>query len=419
MELRPYQKDAIRAVEGRLAAGQRSMLLAMATGTGKTKTAIALIYRLLKARRVRCVLFLVDRETLGEQAGNDFKVTRLEGTRTFAETFGLVGIRQGDVQDDTAVHVTTVQGFVRRVKGDTPPPVDQYDLIVVDEAHRGYTLNRELAEAELGWRSEAEYLSKYRMVLEHFDAVKVALTATPALHTTEIFGLPVFAYTYREAVLDGVLIDHEPPTLIETQLAVTGIHYRAGESIPTYTPGDDGVKLYTAPDDVGLDVEDFNRRVIARGFNRAVCQHLAEVLNPLGPDKALIFCVNDRHADEVVNLLKEAFRAKYDEPASVLLERIRAQRAAPGAGVKRGRKPGRVSESEDGTEPRKRGRPPKAQAEAGAVAAEPKRRGRPPKVRPEGAAVPVASSFEDAVRKLEAQKLERAQGSRMVPLLEE
>lgn len=71
----------------------------MATGTGKTKTAIALIYRLLKAGRFRRVLFLVDRETLGEQASNDFKTTRLEGTRTFAETFGLTALGDGALGD--------------------------------------------------------------------------------------------------------------------------------------------------------------------------------------------------------------------------------------------------------------------------------------------------------------------------------
>lgn len=311
--LRPYQKRAVQAVEGKIAQGQRELLLAMATGTGKTKTAITLIYRLLKARRFRRVLFLVDRETLGEQAGNDFKTTRLEGTRTFAETFGLTGIDDGPIDASTSVHVTTVQGLARRVLGTEPPPVDTYDLIVVDEAHRGYTLDRDLAEAELGWRSEAEYVSKYRQVLEHFDAVKVALTATPALHTTQIFGLPVFAYTYREAVLDGVLIDHEPPLLIETELSLSGIRWKRGERVLTYTPGDDEVGLYEAPDDIGLEVEDFNRKVIAEGFNRAVCQRLARELNPHGPEKTLIFCATDRHADDVVRLLKDAFREVYGE----------------------------------------------------------------------------------------------------------
>jgi type I restriction enzyme R subunit len=311
--LRSYQKGAIRAVEERLAAGQRELLLAMATGTGKTRTAIALIYRLLKAGRFRRVLFLVDRETLGEQAGNDFRTTRLEGTRTFAETFNLTALDDGPIDTSTSVHVTTVQGMARRVLGGEPPSVGTYDLIVVDEAHRGYTLDRELAAAELGWRSEADYVSRYRQVLEHFDAVKVALTATPALHTTQIFGMPVFAYTYRDAVLDGVLIDHEPPILIRTELGESGIGWKRGETIQTYTPGDDAVALYEAPDDIGLEVEDFNRKVIAEGFNRAVAQELARQLNPHGPEKTLIFCANDRHADDVVRLLGEAFREVYGE----------------------------------------------------------------------------------------------------------
>lgn len=122
--LRDYQQRAIRAVEGGIAAGRRELLLAMATGTGKTKTAIALIYRLLKARRFRRVLFLVDREALGEQAGNDFRTTRLEGTRTFADTFGLKALDDGPPEADTAVHVTTVQGLVRRILSpdeDGPP----------------------------------------------------------------------------------------------------------------------------------------------------------------------------------------------------------------------------------------------------------------------------------------------------------
>lgn len=311
--LRPYQKAAIVEVEKAIAEGQRALLLAMATGTGKTKTAIALIYRLLKAGRFRRVLFLVDRETLGEQAGNDFKTTRLEGVRTFADTFNLTAIDDGPIDTETTVHVATVQGLVRRVLGDDPPSVGTYDLIVVDEAHRGYTLDKELAEDELGWRSEAEYVSKYRQVLEHFDAVKVALTATPALHTTQIFGLPVFAYTYRDAVLDGYLIDHDPPILIKTELSASGIHWKRGEEIQTYTPGADATELYEAPDDIGLEVQDFNRKVIAQGFNRAVAAELAKQLNPHGPEKTLIFCATDRHADEVVQLLKDAFREVYGE----------------------------------------------------------------------------------------------------------
>jgi type I restriction enzyme, R subunit len=71
------------------------------------------------------------------------------------------------------------------------PPIDQYDLILVDECHRGYLLDRELSDQELEFRDQADYISKYRRVLEHFDAVKIGLTATPALHTVQIFGHPI------------------------------------------------------------------------------------------------------------------------------------------------------------------------------------------------------------------------------------
>lgn len=311
--LRPYQKAAIQAVEQRLAAGQRELLLAMATGTGKTKTAVTMIYRLLLTGRFRRVLFLVDRENLGLQAGSEFKSTRLEGTRTFAESFNLTGLGEGPIDNATSVHINTVQGMVRSVLGEDPPAIDQYDLIVVDEAHRGYTLDRELSQDELGWRNETDYVSKYRQVLEHFDAVKIALTATPALHTTQIFGMPVFAYTYRDAVLDGVLIDHEAPTILETKLSQEGIHWAAGEQILTYVPGEDNTSLYSAPDDIGLEVEAFNRQVIARGFNQTVCEWLANNLDPFSQEKTLIFCVNDRHADEVVLLLRDALRNRFGD----------------------------------------------------------------------------------------------------------
>jgi type I restriction enzyme R subunit len=80
----------------------------------------------------------------------------------------------------------------------------------------------ELTLAEYGIRSQADYISRYRRVLEHFDAVKIGLTATPAVHTREIFGAPTFQYTYRQAVIEGQLVDHEPPISLVTKLAEEG-----------------------------------------------------------------------------------------------------------------------------------------------------------------------------------------------------
>lgn len=313
--LRPYQQDAIRAVEAAMAHGQRDILLAMATGTGKTKTCIALIYRLLKAQRCRRVLFLVDRSALGEQAANAFKDTRMESLQTFADIFGIKELDEQRPDTETAVHVATVQGMVQRLlhtaEDEAPPAVDQYDCIVVDECHRGYLLDRELSDTELSFRSYDDYISRYRRVLDYFDAVKIGLTATPALHTTQIFGAPIFTYSYREAVIDGYLVDHEPPVQIHTELSTSGIVWKVGEAVEVYHVQRHQLDLFTTPDEIKLDIEDFNRKVITEAFNRVVCEFLAQELDPSSRQKTLIFCANDAHADLVVYLLKQAFEQHY------------------------------------------------------------------------------------------------------------
>ncbi len=313
--LRPYQQDAIRAIEAAIARGQRLLLVAMATGTGKTKVSIALIYRLLKAQRFRRVLFLVDRSALGEQAANAFKDTRMENLQTFADIFGIKELEDQAPDTETAVHVATVQGMVQRVlypgEGQAPPPVDQYDCIVVDECHRGYLLDRELSDAELMFRGYEDYISKYRRVIEYFDAVKIGLTATPALHTVEIFGRPVYTYSYRDAVIDGYLVDHEPPIQLTTYLSAHGITWQAGEEIKVYDPERAVIDLVTAPDEIKIEIEEFNRKVITEAFNRVVCGYLAKELDPASRQKTLIFCVDSAHCDLVVHLLLQAFQAHY------------------------------------------------------------------------------------------------------------
>jgi type I restriction enzyme R subunit len=315
-DLRPYQRRAIEAVEQTLSDDQRrSLLLAMATGTGKTKLAIAMLYRLLATRRFRRVCFVVDRTALGDQAGGEFRTTRVVGANTFADTFGLKGLNEVAPDEATKVHICTIQSLVKRILfAETPedvPAVDLYDLIVVDECHRGYTLDRELGDAELGFRSEADYVSKYRRVLDHFDAVKIGLTATPALHTTQIFGRPVFTYGLREAVIDGFLIDQEPPIRIETALSVAGIHFQRGEELPLLDPLTQSIDLTIAPDDLDFEVESFNRRVITQEFNRVVAEELAQHIDPSLPGKTLVFAASDAHADIVVKALKDAFAAAY------------------------------------------------------------------------------------------------------------
>ncbi len=313
LPLRSYQHDAVRSVEQAIAEGKREILLAMATGTGKTRTCIGLIYRLIKAKRFRRVLFLVDRRTLGDQASEALQDVRLENQKSFHEIYDIKALADLVPETGTKLQIATIQSMVQRIlySDDGVFTVDSFDCLVVDECHRGYTLDRELGEQELTFRDEADYISKYRRVLDYFDAVKIGLTATPALHTSEIFGKPIVNYSYRRAVVDGYLVDHEPPIQLRTGLAIDGILWKAGDTVETFDPVENQIELFETPDELHLEIESFNKRVITEPFNRAICSALAEHIDPSLPGKTLIFCVTDSHADMVVRLLKEAFADLY------------------------------------------------------------------------------------------------------------
>jgi type I restriction enzyme R subunit len=198
------------------------------------------------------------------------------------------------------------------------------DLIVVDECHRGYLLDREMSDAELSFRGQEDYISKYRRVLEYFDAVKVGLTATPALHTTEIFGDPIFTYSYRQAVIDGFLIDHEPPVRIETALARAGIVFEKDKQLDLLNTSTGEINLAHAPDEIRFEVEQFNKQVITAEFNRVVAEELANHIEPSAPGagKTLIFAATDAHADIVVTEIKKAFAKKYGEIDDAAVKKI-------------------------------------------------------------------------------------------------
>jgi type I restriction enzyme R subunit len=195
---------------------------------------------------------------------------------------------------------------------DAPPPIDQFDCIIIDEAHRGYTLDQEMTEGELATRDFSQYLSSYRRVLEYFDAKKIALTATPAKHTSEIFGKPVYTYSYREAVADDWLIDHEPPIRYETLLTQEGIKFEKGDSVEAINTRTGVIDTTELEDEVKFDVEAFNKRVINENFNKVICDELAQnELDPFGDEKTMIFCATDLHADTVKTLLDTAFQDLY------------------------------------------------------------------------------------------------------------
>lgn len=312
LNLRPYQINAVKSAEQAVINGQQQILLSMATGTGKTRTILGIIYRFIKTGRFNRVLFLVDRNALGEQAQDVFAEVKIEDLLTLDKIFNIKKLEDKDIDRETKIHVATVQSVVKRIiynEGDTMPSVTDYDLVIVDEAHRGYILDKEMGEDELLYRNQEDYVSKYRTVIEYFDSVKIALTATPALHTSQIFGKPVYNYTYREAVIEGYLVDHDAPHNLKTKLSTEGIHYKKGDSLIIYDPITGEISnVDEIEDELDFDIETFNRKVITEPFNRTVFEEIAKYINPDGEGKTLIYAVDDAHADLIVKILKEIYQ---------------------------------------------------------------------------------------------------------------
>ncbi|WP_214697237.1 type I restriction-modification system endonuclease [Exiguobacterium sp. s160] len=335
--LRYYQQNAVLAAEKAMQEGQRKMLVAMATGTGKTRTALALMYRLIKAKKSRRILFLVDRKSLGIQTENALKDTEIEGL-PFSSIYDVKSLDDLTPEIMTRVHIATVQGMVHRLfysDQNRTPSVGQYDFIIVDEAHRGYTSDREMTDDELLFEDQNDYISQYRRVIDYFDATCLGLTATPALHTTEIFGMPIFKYSYSEAVLDGFLTDHEPPYVFKTELSTLGITFEKDTEVEVYDAENNEVQLEKVEDTLHFEVEQFNKRVITEPFNRAILNKLVEYIDPMGKEKTLIFAATDQHADLIVRLLKEAFKDRGDEVEDDSIVKITGSIYKPLEAIKR------------------------------------------------------------------------------------
>lgn len=325
--LRPYQVQAIQAVENSIIENpeKRSVLLAMATGTGKTRTILGLCYRLLKTERFKRILFLVDRTVLGGQSKDVFDEVVVDGGKALGKIYKTAGFEentkvfndnlkeQGKAADTTRIYFSTVQGMVHRLFSNTNPaevmPVDTYDCIIIDEAHRGYLLDKEMDENQVEFRDHTDFISQYRRVLDYFDAFKVGLTATPAKHTSEIFGgYPIFNYSYRQAVLDGFLVDFDAPIIIKTKLNEDGIQWKKGEKPKTMDKTGKITELAELEDDLKFDVDTFNKQVLTPSFNETVAAELVQHIDTEGKGKTLIFAVDNTHADLIVTKLQEAYQ---------------------------------------------------------------------------------------------------------------
>lgn len=316
LNFRYYQVEAVKAVEHVVSMPDAERaLLAMATGTGKTRTILSICYKLLKSKRFNRILFLVDRTLLGSQAAGSFKDVIIEDLTAFANIYDIKEIDSIKPDLDTKVHFATVQGMYRRIfdnKDDAARPTPgTYDCIIVDEAHRGYNLDKEMDDEEIHFKDQADYTGKYRQVVEYFDAFLIGMTATPAPNTVSIFGRPVYEYSYNRAVVDGFLVGYEPPYLIKTQLSEYGITWKPGETVMVYNRLTREIEhLDSFEDEIKMEVESFNKKVLTESFNRTVLKELTKHISPDGPEKTLIFAASDDHATDVVRWLKEEFEKR-------------------------------------------------------------------------------------------------------------
>ena len=337
--LRYYQREANAAVEQALADHKRYMLVAMATGTGKTFTMVNQIYRLMKAGVAKRILFLVDRRALAAQAVRALASFEAEPGLKFnkiyevyhqhfapedfgeEEKFNPNVLPNSYLTNPTAGHVFVFVCTIQRLTinlfgrnaifalGDEPIdedaektdiPIHAFDLIVADECHRGYT---------------AAELSVWRKTLDHFDAIKIGLTATPASHTTTYFKHIVYHYRYEQAVQDGFLVDYNVVRL-KSNVRMKGIFLEEGEMVGVIDTETGAEQMDLLEDERQFDTSDIEKRVTAPDSNRKILQEIKKYtdahLKETGRfPKTLIFAVNDlpqtSHADQLVALAREVF----------------------------------------------------------------------------------------------------------------
>jgi type I restriction enzyme R subunit len=300
---RDYQIRAIRAVLEGIEAGKRAFLLVMATGTGKTRTCIALVDALMRAGHVEKVLFLVDRIALREQALAAFKEHLPNEPR-------WPNVGEKLVATDRRIYVATYPTMLNLIRDEAQPLSPHFfDLIVVDESHRSI-------------------YNTYGEVLDYFKTLTLGLTATPTglvdHNTFALFdcedGLPSFAYTYAEA------IEHAPPYLcdfrvmkIQTRFQIEGISKRTISL-------EDQKKLILE----GKEVEEINfegtqleKEVINAGTNALIVREFMEEsikdANGVLPGKTIFFCTSKAHARRIEETFDKLYPQYHGELAKVLV----------------------------------------------------------------------------------------------------
>jgi len=328
--LRPAQIDAIKGLEKSLADQHHDRsLIQMATGAGKTYTAVTSSYRLLKWGGFHRILFLVDRNNLADQTLAEFQNYRApDDKRRFTEIYNADKLTSAGALGSTHVVVSTIQRVFSMIKGQvvsegddpqldsytpTKPveveysaalPPEAFDLVIVDEAHRSiYGL--------------------WRQVLTYFDAHIVGLTATPGKQTFGFFKQNLISeYTYPQSVADGVNVDFDLYKII-TEVTQGGSKIEAGTVVPTVDRRTRKQKLIELEEDLEYTSKQLDRAVTSTSQIRLVLETFRDKLfTEIFPGrstvpKTLVFCKDDAHAEEVVTTIREVFSKGNDFAAKI------------------------------------------------------------------------------------------------------
>lgn len=363
--IRPYQVDASLAIEDAIRQRKQKLLVTMATGTGKTLTTVHEVYRLMKSGVARRVLFLVDRKALAAQTVRAFKSFEPEPGRKFDQLYEVYSQRfqREDFGEDekfdptvlpksyltdpklgsSFVYVSTIQRMTINLFGTSAVfagaeaeddaeelsiPIHAFDLIVADECHRGYS------SSEVGI---------WKRTLDHFDAMKIGLTATPAQHTMAYFENLVYRYDYERAVREGYLVDYDV-VRVKSDVRMNGVFLREGDAVDHVdtTSGQQQFDFFEV--ERAFDTGAVEREITAPDSNKKILQELKrycdehEAATGRFP-KTLIFAVNDlphtSHADQLVRQAREifdrgeAFVTKITGRVDRPLQRIREFRNRP------------------------------------------------------------------------------------------
>lgn len=318
------QIETINRLERSLAANRPRSLIQMATGSGKTFTAVNFCYRLIKHAGAKRILFLVDRNNLGRQTHNEFQqfVSPTSGYK-FTEEYTVQHMRRNTIDPASKVVITTIQRLYSMLQNEeefdeaneegsmfeTAPaiqgpvpleynpnfPIEMFDFIVVDECHRSiYNL--------------------WRPVLEYFDAFLIGLTATPSAQTIGFFnGNMVQDYSHERAVADGVNVGFEVYR-IETQVTASGVSLKREPGI--FVPRRDRrthTRRYSELDaDTTFTANQLDRDVVVNDQIRLVVRTFRDKLPEIFPGrsevpKTLVFAKTDLHAEDVVRIIREEF----------------------------------------------------------------------------------------------------------------